>query len=95
MLHEDLTQKIISAFYEVHKTLGFGFLEQVYQNALYQELIDREEELLGRGIQITDDASVVELLTPHKVKLVAGSYENIKITTPEDLRTAEAFLQVK
>ncbi|MBQ8224742.1 MAG: GxxExxY protein [Bacteroides sp.] len=41
MLHEDLTQKIISAFYEVHKTLGFGFLEQVYQNALYQELIDR------------------------------------------------------
>ena len=38
MLHEELTQKIIKAFYEVHNTLGFGFLEQVYQNALYKEL---------------------------------------------------------
>ena len=41
MLHEELTAQIISAFYEVHKTLGFGFLEQVYQNALYMELQER------------------------------------------------------
>ena len=41
MLHEELTSKIISAFYEVHKTLGFGFLEQVYQNALCLEMKDR------------------------------------------------------
>ena len=41
MLYEELTSKIIAAFYEVHKTLGFGFLEQVYQNALYLELNDR------------------------------------------------------
>lgn len=41
MLHEELTSKIINAFYEVHKILGFGFLEQVYQNALYKELCHR------------------------------------------------------
>jgi len=41
MLHEDLTAQIIAAFYEVHKTLGFGFLEQVYQNALCMELQER------------------------------------------------------
>ena len=41
MIHEELTKEIISAFYEVHKILGFGFLEQVYQNALYKELIRR------------------------------------------------------
>ena len=41
MLHEDLTKNIISAFYEVHKILGFGFLENVYQNALYKELMSR------------------------------------------------------
>ena len=41
MLYEELTSKIIAAFYEVHKTLGFGFWEQVYQNALYLELKDR------------------------------------------------------
>ena len=41
MIHEELTAEIISAFYEVHRILGFGFLEQVYQNALYKELIRR------------------------------------------------------
>ncbi len=41
MIHEELTKEIISAFYEVHKILGFGFLEQVYQNALYKELVRR------------------------------------------------------
>ena len=41
MLHEELTHEIIKAFYEVHKILGFGFLEQVYQNALYKELCYR------------------------------------------------------
>lgn len=41
MIYEKLTKEIISAFYEVHNTLGFGFLEQVYQNALYKELLRR------------------------------------------------------
>lgn len=34
MLHEEITGPVISAFYEVHKALGFGFLEKVYENAL-------------------------------------------------------------
>lgn len=38
-LFEEETEKIISAFYEVYNTLGYGFLERVYQNALYQELL--------------------------------------------------------
>ena len=42
---------------------------------------------------VTDDAGVVERFTEVKVKLAEGSYENIKITTPEDIRTAEAFLE--
>lgn len=59
----------------------------------YRELIRREQELLACGVQITDDAGVVELLTDRKVKLVEGSYRNIKITTPEDLEVARVFLQ--
>lgn len=43
-------------------------------------------------IQVTDDAMVVELLSDVPVKLVEGSYQNIKITTPEDLKIGEAFL---
>lgn len=39
MKHEELTNKIIKAFYKVYNTLGYGFLEKVYQNALYIELL--------------------------------------------------------
>jgi len=44
---------------------------------------------------ITDDAMIVEALTSARVKLVEGSYENIKVTTPEDMKIAECFLQPK
>ena len=39
--HETLTQEIINAFYKVYNTLGFGFLEKVYANALFLELKER------------------------------------------------------
>ena len=38
MKHKDLTSKIIACAYKVHNNLGFGFLENVYQNALMIEL---------------------------------------------------------
>ena len=41
-----------------------------------------------RGVAVTDDASLVERLGV-KVAVAEGSYENIKITTPEDLLLAE------
>lgn len=37
-LLKEETDGIIAAFYDVYNTLGYGFLERVYQNALYQEL---------------------------------------------------------
>ena len=46
-----------------------------------------EEEFLG-----TDDSSLVEQLA-QKIKVVAGGYDNLKITTPEDIHVAETFLQ--
>lgn len=58
----------------------------------YTELIKEEQRILQNGIRITDDAMVVETFTNKKVKLVEGSYENIKITTPEDLNVAESFV---
>jgi GxxExxY protein len=36
--HQDITSQIIEAFYEVYNTLGYGFLEKVYENALVIEL---------------------------------------------------------
>jgi GxxExxY protein len=36
--HKDLSEKIIMAFYNVYNTLGYGFLEKVYENAMMIEL---------------------------------------------------------
>lgn len=69
---------------------------QVFESSLileaYEKLMSEKERLAGEGIRITDDAMVVETLMGLPVKLVEGAYENIKITTPEDLLAAEAFL---
>ena len=59
-----------------------------------QRKLDREEgELMARGINVTDDAMVVEYFSDKKVKLVEGSYNNIKITTPDDIPAAESILR--
>ena len=58
----------------------------------YSQLITQLPQLKEQGTMVTDDAGVVELFTDVKVKLVKSSYQNIKITTPEDLSVAEAFL---
>ena len=38
ILHKELTGSILKLFYEVYNELGYGFLEKVYHNALYNEL---------------------------------------------------------
>ena len=37
-LYTDLTEKVIKSFYKVYNELGYGFLEKVYENALFHEL---------------------------------------------------------
>jgi GxxExxY protein len=41
LAHADITEAIIGAAFEVHKTLGYGFLEAVYRNAMAVELRNR------------------------------------------------------
>lgn len=59
----------------------------------YTTLIEQENKGIKTSIPVTDDAMVIEYFLNQKVHLVYGSYENIKITTPEDMRIAEAFLK--
>lgn len=61
------------------------FLYQLIKEG-YDNLIEEE------GCNITDDAMVVETILKSSVKMIEGSYKNIKITTPEDLQIAEVFL---
>lgn len=60
--------------------------------AAYDKLLEEEKKLITEGVKVTDDAMVVEYFMSVPVKLVQGSYQNIKITTPEDLKIAEAFV---
>lgn len=61
------------------------------------ELVKRAyADLMKKEIaNVTDDAMVVELMSGHPIKLALGSYENIKITTPEDLEIAKIFAKRK
>ena len=38
VLHKDLSDKILKAYYRVHHELGYGFLEKVYENSMVIEL---------------------------------------------------------
>lgn len=58
----------------------------------YRRMEETRQDWETEGVRITDDAMVVETFTGQRVKLVEGSYENIKVTTPEDMVLAEAFL---
>ena len=68
------------------------FEEKLIHDA-YARLIDGLQEWKEKGLNITDDVMVLETIMKKKVKLVKGAYENIKITTPEDIIIAESFLK--
>ena len=38
LLHKNITDKILKAYFSIYNSLGYGFLERVYQNAMYFEL---------------------------------------------------------
>ena len=61
---------------------SYTAIREAYERARQQNMAD-----------ITDDAMVMERFGNMKIKLVEGSYENIKITTPEDILVAEKILE--
>jgi len=77
LAHSQITKEIIGAAFEVHRQLGYGFLEKVYQRALQVELQQRElKSILESKIKVqykgmiigdyiadllVEDAVVVEL----------------------------------
>ncbi len=61
---------------------------QVFEHGL---ILGALEKAAAEGAELTDDCAAVERLGV-PVYLTAGSYENIKLTTPEDVVLAEAIL---
>jgi 2-C-methyl-D-erythritol 4-phosphate cytidylyltransferase/2-C-methyl-D-erythritol 2,4-cyclodiphosphate synthase len=62
---------------------------QAFRRALLEQA---HQEAARAGFRATDDASLVERLG-HRVRLVPGTPENLKVTVPEDLALAEAVLR--
>lgn len=63
------------------QTFEYNLLKKAHEKAI-------EDEFVG-----TDDAMLVERLN-QKIKVIKGHYDNIKITTPEDLIMAESIIKV-
>ncbi len=55
--HSEITDKIIAAFYKVYNTLGYGFLEKVYENAMVIEL-------RKQGLEVTAHVSIFGAHSP-------------------------------
>ena len=70
------------------------WLTQTPQAFAYSLLIKAHRQAMQDGFLGTDDAALVEALG-EPVRLVEGSYSNLKITTAEDLLIAEALLEVR
>lgn len=49
----------------------------------------------GKDVTITDDAMVVQRYGNATITMLEGGYENIKVTTPEDIAVAECFLKMR
>ena len=59
-MHNDLTEKIIRVFYKVYNTLGYGFLERVYEKAMMIELQNEELPSVSQApIKVLYDEQIV------------------------------------
>ncbi len=67
----------------------FGMIRDAYR----QLPARRSPEGTIDGRQVTDDAMVAEAVCGARIRLVTASYRNLKVTTPEDLLIAEAFIR--
>lgn len=67
------------------------WLAQTPQTFRFAKIFQAHQSAEADGFTGTDDASLIER-SGGKVHIVRGDYRNIKITTPEDLVLAEAFL---
>jgi GxxExxY protein len=81
MKHEEITNKVIQAFYNVYNSMGYGFLEKVYRNALNYELLEQ-------GLNVSPETKINVYYKGH---LVGDYYADLMVegTVICELKTAE------
>jgi GxxExxY protein len=81
--HADVTELIIKAFYTVYNTLGYGFLEKVYSNAL-------AIELRKLGLEVVQEARIAvyyerELVGEYSADLLVGGVVIVELKAAKRL----------
>lgn len=83
LLHKEITDQILKAFYKVYNTLGYGFLEKVYESALAIELrqmglqIKRQVPIKVYYDQYLVGEYVADLMVENKIILELKATETI------------------
>ena len=86
LLERETTHHVIGAFFEVYRTLGFGFLEHVYREALERELVAR-----GRIVQKEVLVPILykgAVISTQRVDLIVDSAVLVEIKSTEGLPQA-------
>jgi GxxExxY protein len=86
LVHGELTREIIGAFYSVYNTLGYGFVESVYQRSL-------PHALAIRGLKSEREVA----LTVHYMDFVVGDYRADLVVEKKvilEIKTADRILPV-
>lgn len=65
---------------------------QTPQGFRYGIIMEAHKKARELNLSVTDDCAVIEALTSEPVKVITGDYNNIKITTPEDIILGEAII---
>jgi GxxExxY protein len=89
LLHKEITGIILKGFYNVYNTLGYGFLEKVYENAMFIELTK-----LGLNVQKQVPINVFygeQLVGEYYADLVVEKAIIIELKAAENLSEAHEF----
>jgi len=82
--HEQLTDKIIGCAIEVHKRLGPGFLESIYENALIIELqrkelhIEQQREVIIKYDSVEVGRHRLDLIVDNTIVVELKAVKNIE-----------------
>ena len=70
------------------QAFSYSLILKAYR-ALYKTIEDYNSDTS----KITDDAVIVENMTDTRVRIIRGDYRNIKLTTPNDMIIAKAYME--
>lgn len=86
LIASDVTSSIIGAYYEVYRSLGYGFLERIYQAALEEELRLRGHQV-ERQVPVTIEYKHVQLGT-QRLDMIVDQRVVVEIKSTYDLPAA-------